>query len=45
MPYQLQAGTMMVYQSANLQPLAVEIAPYFRNWRSLGTVETHTSEA
>jgi hypothetical protein len=36
MSYQIQAGTMMVYESANLQPLAVESNPYFRNWRSLG---------
>ena len=40
MPYQIQAGTMMVYQSANLQSLAVESEPYFRNWRSLGNVES-----
>ena len=31
---------MMVYQSANLQSLAVESEPYFRNWRSLGIVES-----
>ena len=40
MPYQIQAGTMMVYQSANLQALAVESEPYFRNWHSLGIVES-----
>jgi len=40
MPYQIQAGTMMVYQSANLQSLAVESEPYSKNWRSLGIVET-----
>ena len=31
---------MMVYQSANLQSLAVEREPYFRNWRSLGAAES-----
>ena len=36
MPNQIQAGTMMVYQSANLQSLAAEGEPYFGNWRSLG---------
>gem|GEM_PF-4939197 len=40
MPNQIQAGTMMVYQSANLQSLAVESEPYFRNWRSLGIAES-----
>jgi hypothetical protein len=40
MPNQIQAGTMMVYQSANLRSLAVESEPYFRNWRSLGIAES-----
>ena len=40
MPDQIQTGTMMVYQSANLQPFALESEPYFRNWRSLGTAES-----
>ncbi len=30
----------MVCQSANLQSLAVESEPYFRNWRSQETVES-----
>jgi hypothetical protein len=45
MPYQIQTGTMMVYQSANLQPLAVESDPYFRNWRSLGAAESSGLES
>ena len=45
MPDQVQAGTMMVYQSANLQSLAVESDPYFSNWRSLGTVESSALES
>ena len=40
MPDQIQTGTMMVYQSANLQSFAFEGKPYFRNWRSLGTAES-----
>lgn len=40
MPDQIQTGTMMVYQSANLQSFALEGTPYFRNWRSLGTAES-----
>ena len=40
MPSQIQAGTMMVYQSANLLPFALESKPYFRNWGSLGTAES-----
>ena len=40
MTHQIQCGAMMVYQSANLQSLAVESEPYCRNWRSLGTVES-----
>ena len=40
MPYQIQAGTMIVFQSANLQPLALNSEPYFRNWRSLGIAES-----
>jgi hypothetical protein len=45
MPYQIQAGTMMVYQSANLESLAVESDPYFRNWRSLGAAESSGLES
>src|SRR5271167_1022152 len=40
MPNQIQAGTMMVHQSAILQPLKVESEPYFQNWRSLGVLES-----
>ncbi len=40
MPSQIQAGTMMVYQSANLPSFASEGKPYFRNWSSLGTAES-----
>ena len=40
MTHQIQCGAMMVYQSANLQSLTGEIEPYFKNWRSLGTVES-----
>lgn len=45
MPYQVQAGTMMVYQSANLQSLAVESDPYFNHWRSLGIAESSALES
>jgi hypothetical protein len=31
---------MMVYQSLNLQPFALQGKPYFRNWCSLGTAES-----
>ena len=40
MPNQIQAGTMMVYQSAKLHSLTVESEPYFRNWSSMGVVES-----
>jgi len=40
MPNQIRTGTMMVYQSAALQSLAVGSEPYFRNWRSMGIVES-----
>lgn len=36
MTNQVQTGTMMVYQSPNLQPFALESTPYFRKWGSLG---------
>jgi hypothetical protein len=45
MPYQIEAGTMMVYQSANLQPLTVEGDPYFSGWRSLGIAESSGLES
>jgi len=37
MPDQIQAGTMMLYESANLQSLALEGDSYCTDWRSLGT--------
>jgi hypothetical protein len=40
MPNQIQCGTMMVYQSANLQSLAGESEPHYKNWRSMGIAET-----
>jgi hypothetical protein len=40
MPNQIQAGTMMVQQSAILQSLEVDSEPYCRNWRSLGVTES-----
>lgn len=36
---------MMVYQTANLQPLAVESDSYVGNWRSLGTAESSGLDA
>ncbi len=36
---------MMVYQSANLQSLAVESDPYFSNWRSFGIAESSGLES
>jgi hypothetical protein len=40
MPDQIQTGTMIVHQSANMQPFALESTPYFRKWSSLGTDES-----
>ena len=40
MTNQIQSGTMMVYQSPDVQSLAVETEPYFGNWRSLGMVDS-----
>jgi len=40
MAHQIQAGTMMVQQSATLQSLEVDSEPYCRNWRSLGVTES-----
>ena len=40
MPDHVQTGTMMVYQSANLEPFALQGEPYFRNWHSLGIAES-----
>ncbi len=40
MPNQIQAGTMLVHQSAILQSLNVESEPYFQNWRSLDVLES-----
>ena len=38
MPNQIQAGTMIVQQSASLRPLEIESEPYSKSWRSLGTL-------
>lgn len=40
MPNQIQAGTMMVQQSAILQSLEVDSESYCQNWRSLGVTES-----
>jgi hypothetical protein len=40
MPNQIQAGTMMVQQSASLQALGIESEPYSGGWQSLGTFES-----
>ena len=40
MPNQIQVGTMMVRQSANLQLLGIESEPYSNSWRSLGVLES-----
>lgn len=40
MPNQIQAGTMMVHDSAILEPLKLEGEAYCSNWTSLGIVES-----
>lgn len=40
MPNQIQAGTIMVQQSASMRPLGIESEPYSGNWRSLGILES-----
>lgn len=40
MPNQIQAGTMILHQSAMLDTLDVESEPYLRNWRSLGILDS-----
>ncbi len=40
MPNQIQAGTMMVQPSANLQLLEIQSEPYFEGWCSLGFLES-----
>jgi hypothetical protein len=40
MPNQIQAGTMMVQQSASMRPLGIESEPYSGSWRSLGILES-----
>ena len=40
MPNQIQAGTMILHQSAMFDTLDVESEPYVRNWRSLGILES-----
>ncbi len=40
MPNQIQAGTMMVHQSAVPYSLEVDSEAYCQNWRSLGIIES-----
>ena len=40
MPNQIQAGTMMVQQSASMRSLGIESEPYSGSWRSLGILES-----
>lgn len=40
MTNQIQAGTMVVQQSVILQSLGVESEPYYKNWRSLGILDS-----
>jgi len=40
MPNQVQAGTMMIQQSASMRSLEVDSEPYWGNWRSLGVTES-----
>ncbi|MGC2109214.1 MAG: hypothetical protein WA655_06825 [Candidatus Korobacteraceae bacterium] len=40
MANQIQAGTIMVQQSASLRPLAIESEPYSGSWQSLGVLES-----
>jgi hypothetical protein len=40
MSNQIQAGTMMVQQSASMRSLAIESEPYSGSWRSLGVLES-----
>ncbi len=40
MPNQIQAGTMMIQQSASMRPLGIESEAYSGSWRSLGISES-----
>jgi len=40
MPNQIQAGTMIVHQSAAVRSLNIESEPYFHQWSSLGPLES-----
>jgi hypothetical protein len=40
MSNQIQAGTMMVQQSASMRSLGIESEPYSGSWRSLGVLES-----
>ena len=40
MSIQIQAGTMMVQQSASMRSLGIESEPYSGSWRSLGVLES-----
>lgn len=39
-PNQIQAGTIMVQQSASLRSLGIESEPYSGTWQSLGVLES-----
>ncbi len=40
MPNEIQAGTMMVQQSASMRSLGIKSEPYSGSWRSLGVLES-----
>ena len=40
MPHHIQAGTIMVQQSTNLQALGIESEPYLGAWQSLGVADS-----
>ena len=40
MPHHIQAGTIMVQQSTNLQALGIQSEPYSGAWQSLGLAES-----
>ena len=44
MPNLIQAGTMMVEQSAILQSLGIESGSYDKRWRSLGSLDSSAFE-
>ena len=44
MSNEIQAGTMMVQQSASMRSLGIESEPYSGRWRSLGVLESSGSD-